>query len=96
MTTIHQRIRFRREELKLSRADLGRQCGVSQQAVYGWEETDTIPTYHRLQRVAATLNTTVEWLTAGIDVNVPLATKYSLIPLLGHNKEGDKGVDYHD
>jgi transcriptional regulator with XRE-family HTH domain len=96
MTTIHERIRMRREELKMSRADLGRQCDCSQQAVYGWEETDTIPTYRRLQMIAVALNTTVEWLTAGIDVNVPLAAKYSLIPLLGHNKEGDKGVDYHD
>ena len=95
MTTIHQRIRLRRDELKMSRTDFGRECGVSPQAIYGWE-TDTIPTQRRLHKIAATLNTTVEWLTAGIDVNVPLAAKYSLIPLLGHNKEGDKGVNYHD
>jgi transcriptional regulator with XRE-family HTH domain len=96
MPTIHQRIKRRREELRMSRADLGNKVGVSQQAVYGWEENDAQPSYHRLKLIADALKTTVEWLSAGIDVNVPLAAKYCLIPRLGSRREGDGLVDYHN
>lgn len=96
MPTIHARIKARREELKMSRNDLGNRCGVTQQAVYGWEEQGAMPAYHRLKKVAEELKTTVEWLSAGISVNVPTGTNYTLIPLLGTDSEGGGDVQYHD
>lgn len=96
MSTIHERILHLRRELGLSRAQLGLKCGVTQQAVYGWEEDGAVPSRHRMPKVAEALKTTVEWLSAGIDVNVPLAAKYTLIPLLGtHCREGSD-VQHHD
>lgn len=95
MPTIHARIKSRREALHKSRAWLAEKTGVTQQAVYGWEETGAVPAYHRLTRVAEALNTTVEWLSAGIDVNLPLAAKYCLIPLLEPTIEGDGAVRHH-
>lgn len=73
----------------MSRAALAKAVGVTQQAVYGWEETEATPSYHRLKKIAIELNTTLEWLSAGIDVTVPISAHYILIPLLG--TESDKG-----
>lgn len=95
MPTIHERIRRRREELNLSRAVLASRCGVTQQAVYGWEEKEAIPSNSRMRLVAEALRTTIEWLSAGIDVNVPLASKYTLIPLLGTPQKEGGDVQYH-
>lgn len=93
---IHERIKKRREEKGISRAKLAYRCGVTQQAVYGWEETGAMPSFHRLLRIAEVLETTTEWLSAGIDVNVPLASKYCLVRLLGIEGEGGSAVNYHD
>jgi transcriptional regulator with XRE-family HTH domain len=95
MPTIHDRIKRRREELELSRVQLGDLCGVTQQAVYGWEELKAMPSYHRLKTIAEVLKTTTEYLSAGIDVNVPLAEKYTLVRLLGTDKEGGIAVQHH-
>jgi transcriptional regulator with XRE-family HTH domain len=96
MSTIGARIKQRREELKMSRNDLGIESGVTQQAVHGWEEKGAIPAYHRLKKIAEALETTVEWLSAGISVNVPTGANYTLIPLLGTEPEGGGDVQYHD
>jgi transcriptional regulator with XRE-family HTH domain len=97
MPTIHERIKNRRIELGKSRAELGELVGVTQQAVYFWEEKNAVPSYHRLKKIAFVLDATVEWLTAGIDVNVPIAANYILIPLLGTERDqGGQQVQHHE
>lgn len=96
MPTIHHRIKDRRKELKLSRADLASLVGVTQQAVYGWEESGAVPAYDRMSKIANALKTTQEWLSAGINVNVPLAEKYCLVSLLGSETQGGSVVRHHD
>jgi transcriptional regulator with XRE-family HTH domain len=91
---VGERIRLRREEKKMSRMDLAYEVGVSQQSVYGWEG-GAVPAFHRLKKLARVLDTTVEWLTLGISVNVPIPTNYTLVPLLGTELQGG-GVQYHD
>ena len=41
--TLGQRIKARRKELGLSLAHIGRECGVSYQAVQQWERDETLP-----------------------------------------------------
>lgn len=79
----------------MSRADLATAVGVTWQSVYDWEEKSAMPAYHRLKKVASALKTTVEWLSAGIDVNVPIAAHYTLIPLLGTEREGGRDVQHN-
>jgi transcriptional regulator with XRE-family HTH domain len=93
--TIHDRIKRCREKGGLSRVQLAEKCGVTQQAVYGWEELSAMPSFHRLKTIAEVLKTTTEYLSAGIDVNVPLAEKYTLVRLLGTDKEGGIAVQHH-
>jgi transcriptional regulator with XRE-family HTH domain len=95
MPTIHDRIKRRREEQGLSRAQLAKKCKVTPQAVYGWEELGAMPSFNRLKTVAEVLKTTSEYLSGGIDVNVPLAEKYTLVRLLGTDKEGGIAVQHN-
>jgi transcriptional regulator with XRE-family HTH domain len=96
MPTIHSRIKTLRENAGMSRATMAERCKVTQQAVYGWEELGATPSHNRLRTIAEVLNTTTEYLSSGIDVNVPLAQKYTLVRLLGTDKEGGSAVNFHD
>jgi transcriptional regulator with XRE-family HTH domain len=96
MPTIHERIKRLREKKGMSRADLAERVKVTQQAVHGWEQKGAVPSHSRLRTLAEVLNTTTEYLSAGIDVNVPLAQKYTLVRLLGTDKEGGSAVNFHD
>jgi transcriptional regulator with XRE-family HTH domain len=96
MPTIHERIKSQRIKEGLSRAELAKECGVTQQAVFAWEESEAMPSFHRLQKIAFVLKATVEWLTIGIDVNVPIAANYILIRRLGTESDiGGSAVQHH-
>lgn len=95
---LHQRIQARREELGMSRQDFADACGVTWSAVQAWENAAT-PSLKRLKKIAEVLNTTPEWLSGGIDVNLPISGKYAFIPLLtppDATSPGDSDVNYHD
>lgn len=63
MRTIGQRIRKRREELRLSVPFLAKACGVNRQSVYQWEKDETTPTGPNLVRLAEALNISEAWIT---------------------------------
>lgn len=76
MSTIHARIKERREALKLSQKALAEAVGVTYQTVQQWEtEPDpsnpkvlsTAPKRTRLANVAKALGVTEEWLMTGRD-----------------------------
>jgi len=82
MTSIHSRIRERREALGLSQEKLAEMVGVTYQAVQQWErepvtmqEEDgtkiqsTAPKRTRLKMVADALKCTPEWLMTGAMLN---------------------------
>lgn len=100
MEDIHTRIQKRRLELGLSLQELAEQVGVSWQSVYNWElpeeKKGRAPARQRIAQVAAVLKTSTEWLTAGIDVNVPIRGKYAFIPLIDLTNQGGGDVKYHD
>jgi len=65
MTTIHDRIKQLRERAELSMEGLADTVGVSWQTVQQWENGKTAPRRKRLQTVAETLGTTVDYLLTG-------------------------------
>jgi transcriptional regulator with XRE-family HTH domain len=76
MTSIHQRIRQRREALGLTKTELGEALGVGYQTIQQWEtdpdpdkpETkSTAPKRSRMGDVAKILKVTETWLRTGRD-----------------------------
>lgn len=65
MQTIHDRIKQLREKAGLSMEGLGKAVGVAWQTVQQWENGKTAPKRKRLELVAATLGTTVDFLLTG-------------------------------
>lgn len=65
MSTIHQRIKAKREQGNLSMEALAERVGVSWQTVQQWENGKTAPQRKRLDVVAAALGTTVDHLVTG-------------------------------
>jgi transcriptional regulator with XRE-family HTH domain len=66
--TINQRIKRRREALKISQAGLARLMGVSTQSVQQWESNGpdrTTPRRTKRAKLATVLKTTEDWLEFG-------------------------------
>lgn len=67
-TTIHQRIKQRREDLGMSMTELTVLTGLGAwQTVQQWENGATAPSRANLPAVAKALNVTTQWLMAGND-----------------------------
>lgn len=72
--TIGARIRKARREAGLSQAQLAELMKVTRSACSQWEQArGTAPRGSRLQRLAALLGVTVEWLATGHDDSTPRA-----------------------
>lgn len=73
MSTIHKRIKKRREELGLSQGQLAEALGVKYQTVQQWEKDpdpgvlSTAPKRSRMAEVARILGVTEMWLRTGMD-----------------------------
>ncbi|CDH01165.1 LexA family protein [Xenorhabdus bovienii] len=64
-TTIGERIRLRRKELKLTQRELGRFVGVSHVAISQWEKEDTEPKGDNLLALASALGCSAEYVLKG-------------------------------
>ncbi|MBI6550704.1 LexA family protein [Xenorhabdus lircayensis] len=64
-TTIGERIKLRRKELKLTQRDLGKIVGVSHAAISQWEKEDTEPKGDNLLTLAAALGRSAEYILKG-------------------------------
>jgi DNA-binding XRE family transcriptional regulator len=63
--TIGDRIRLRRELLRLSQGKLAEGVGVSQPTVWEWETGKSVPTRARVKTIAKALRTTADYLERG-------------------------------
>lgn len=76
---MHLRIKQRREELGLSRADLATAIGLkSAEAIRQWESGDTSPTKKNLDPLAKTLKVSREWLLTGQEKDASLPSPETL------------------
>ena len=56
--------------LGITQKDLADKTGISVNTVRGWFSKDLIPDVYNAFKVAKALNTTVEFLVTGVDVNL--------------------------
>lgn len=63
---IGDRIRTRREALRLSQKELGKRVGRGQTTVNGWEQNIHGPTRPVIEKLASVLHTSVQWLVSGV------------------------------
>ncbi|MDE9463539.1 LexA family protein [Xenorhabdus bovienii] len=68
-TTIGERIRLRRKELKLTQRELGKHVGVSHVAISQWEKEDTEPKGDNLLALASVLGFSPEHILKGENDN---------------------------
>ena len=78
-----QRLKQLRKEMGLSQKSLSEHLGVTQQAVGKWETGRCTPDPQMLTRLAATLDTTVDYLLGGGNVLAEC-----MVPVLGTVKAG--------
>ncbi|MED3932913.1 helix-turn-helix transcriptional regulator [Priestia megaterium] len=67
-----ERIKARKEELKLRDEDIANLVGVSRSSVTGWISGHRIPGNKRLTLLADALNTSMEYLTGKTDNPLPI------------------------
>lgn len=65
MTTVGDRIKTRRRELKLSQRKLGAKCNVTGASVSLWESGETEPSGETLMLLAYALDKSPEWIMNG-------------------------------
>lgn len=104
MSSLGERIRQRRKDLRLSQADVAAACDISRNAVSLWESGDTAPTRKNIETLAGALQTTAAWLEHGVGAEPaqPLVrTEYAGppgwvrdLPILGHGEAGEDGFFY--
>lgn len=66
-TTIGERIRLRRKELKLTQRELGKRVGVSHVAISQWEKEDTEPKGDNLLALSSILGYSAVYILKGED-----------------------------
>ncbi|PQQ22998.1 LexA family protein [Photorhabdus hindustanensis] len=66
-TTIGERIRLRRKELKLTQRELGKRIGVSNAAISQWEKEDTEPKGDNLLALSSALGYSATYILNGED-----------------------------
>jgi transcriptional regulator with XRE-family HTH domain len=86
--TIGKRLRLAREARGLSGGDIAKACEVSRQAVSQWESDETQPAIGNLEKAAARLTVSLEWLRTGHGPPPDLR----LIPVAGRKKLGRPAV----
>lgn len=77
-----ERIKARKEELKLRDEDIADLVGVSRSSVTGWISGHRVPGNKRLTLLADALNTSMEYLTGKTDNPLPLHGKMKLRELI--------------
>lgn len=65
MPTLAARIKKARLDARLTQTQLGAACGVTPQAVYGWESGKFAPDHVALGIIAQVTSTTLQWLISG-------------------------------
>jgi transcriptional regulator with XRE-family HTH domain len=86
--TIGKRLRLAREARGLSGGDIAKACEVSRQAVSQWESDETQPAIGNLEKAAARLTVSLEWLRSGRGP----APDLRVIPLAGRKKRSRQPV----
>lgn len=66
--SIHDRIKKRRKELKMSQADLAAKVGIKAPAISQYESGARNPSYEVLRKLSAALNVTAEYLKEGTNI----------------------------
>jgi transcriptional regulator with XRE-family HTH domain len=69
-----KRVEQLRESRGLTQDQLGRRVGVSQTCVWNWENANTFPRGAALKKLAQALQTTADYLEAGINGGSPTNT----------------------
>lgn len=77
-----ERIKERKEELKLRDEDIANLVGVSRSSVTGWISGHRIPGNKRLSLLADALNTSTDYLTGKTDNPLPIHGKIKIKELL--------------
>lgn len=67
--TMAERIKYKREALGLSKADLARAVNVTTTAVWNWEENGSKPRKYVLQEIAKALKVSQEYIISGEDID---------------------------
>lgn len=65
MTTIGDRIKYKRKELGLTQAELGRMLGVTDRAVSKWEQGEGNPDMSLITKLSTVLNVSLDYLITG-------------------------------
>lgn len=65
MSHLSERIKVARKNAKLTQTQLGAACGVTAQAVHGWEKGEFAPNHVALRTIAEVTATSLEWLISG-------------------------------
>lgn len=68
------RIKARREQLKMSRAELARKVAVTRETMAAWESGQSDPRANKLWMLAGVLGTNVSWLLGGDEGCAPAPT----------------------
>jgi transcriptional regulator with XRE-family HTH domain len=69
ITVIGKRIQKRRKKLGLSQGDIGRELGISLQAVSKWENGYNVPDIVNMIPLCKMLKCSLEWLFTGKELN---------------------------
>ncbi len=85
MTTAGERIKKRRKELRMSLAELGKQCGVSRVAVGYWEDGQNRIGGENLVKVASALGVTPEWIINGDNKKTQKAEDLKFVEMVMQN-----------
>lgn len=59
---LHERAKETREKLKLSQAEVAKQCGISQPAYFDIEHGDRTPSLAVAKRLANLFGVSIDWL----------------------------------
>lgn len=60
--TLGERIKTARKDRKMTRVQLGKDVGITEQVIYYFENGLRVPSVHTLTEIAAVLDVSLDWL----------------------------------
>ena len=86
------KVRAARRALKLTRAQLGREIGVSERSVYSYEMDNILPRKAVLEKLAKALNVSAGYLLLEEETSLQSHFDYDMFIANARNKYGAKGA----